>query len=55
MQFSAIQNSNILKDKNWPDALNAISRIPPMGRMLKVVYKRTGKDTIKIITSFWLD
>ena len=51
----AIQNSNILKDKNWPDALNAISRIPPMGRMLKVVYKRTGKDTIKIITSFWLD
>ena len=51
----AIQNSNALGDKNWNDALNAICRVPPMGRILKVVYKRTGKDTIKIITAFWLD
>jgi len=51
----AIQHSNALKDKNWPDALNAICRVPPMGRILKVVYKKIGKDTIKIITAFWLD
>jgi len=51
----AIQHSNALRDKNWPDALNAICRVPPMGRILKVVYRRIGKDTIKIITAFWLD
>jgi len=36
----AIKNSNELKDKYWEDALNAISRIPPSGRILKVVYKK---------------
>ena len=51
----AIQHSNVLRDKNWPDALNAIWRVPPMGRILKVVYRRMGKDKIKIITAFWLD
>jgi len=50
----AIKNSNILKDKYWEDALNAISRIPPSGRILKVIYKKE-KDNIKIITAFWLD
>lgn len=50
----AIMNSNELKDKYWEDALNAISRIPPSGRILKVVYKKS-KDKIKIITAFWLD
>ena len=51
----AIQHSNVLRDKNWSEALNAICRVHPMGRMLKVVYKRIGKDKIKIITAFWLD
>ena len=51
----AILHSNVLKDKNWPDALNAICRVPPMGRILKVVYKIIGKDKIKIITAFWID
>jgi len=50
----SIKNSNELKDKNWEDALNAISRIPPSGRILKVVYKKE-KSKIKIITAFWLD
>ena len=50
-----IQHSNVLRDKNWPDTLNAISRVHPMGRILKVVYKKIGKDEIKIITAFWLD
>ncbi|MFH0711883.1 MAG: hypothetical protein V1889_02125 [archaeon] len=50
----AINNSNELKDKFWEDALNAICRIPPSGRILKVVYKKE-KSNNKIITAFWLD
>ena len=51
----AVQNSNEIRDKYWEDASNAICRVPPSGRLLKVVYKRIGKDKIKIITSFWID
>ena len=51
----AIRHSNELRDKHWPDASNAVCRVPPMGRILKVVYKRIGKEKIKIITAFWLD
>lgn len=50
----AIKNSNLLKDKYWEDAFNAICRIPPSGRILKVVYK-VIQDKTKIITAFWLD
>jgi len=49
-----IANSEIFKDKKWPDALNATTRIPPSGRMLKVVYRLKGK-VIKVITAFWID
>lgn len=49
-----IQNSQKFKDRKWHDAYNAIARIPPSGRILKVVYKEKGKD-IKIITAYWLD
>jgi len=51
----AVVNSDELRDKYWPDALNAMSRIPPSGRILKVIYKRIGKDKIKVVTAFWLD
>ncbi|MFH1585737.1 MAG: DUF4258 domain-containing protein [archaeon] len=50
----AIRNSRELKDKHWEDVLNAISRIPPSGRILKVVYKRVNQK-IFIITAYWLD
>jgi len=49
-----INSSKIFKDKKWPDALNAISRIPPSGRILKVVYRPKGK-VIKVITAFWIN
>ncbi len=49
-----IQSSRRLRDKHWLNAWNAVSRIPPSGRTLKVVYKQEGK-TIKVITAFWLD
>ncbi|MFB6246016.1 MAG: hypothetical protein ABEI74_00270 [Candidatus Pacearchaeota archaeon] len=50
-----ILNSDKLNDKNWPDVYNSISRIPPSGRILKVVYREKGKDIKRIITAFWLD
>jgi len=49
-----LRNSKILKDKYWDDALNAISIIPPSGRILKVVYKRI-QEKIFIITAYWLN
>ena len=50
----AINNSRVLKDKHWKDALNAISRIPPSGRILKVVFKITNQKRF-VITAFWID
>ena len=50
-----ITNSAILRDKHWDDALNAICRVHPSGRILKVVYKIKSKDLYKIITAYWLD
>ncbi len=51
----AIQTSNILKDRSWKGLFNAISRIPSTGRLLKVVYRKKGKNNIEVITSYWLD
>ncbi|HLD03015.1 MAG TPA: hypothetical protein VJC07_04920 [Candidatus Nanoarchaeia archaeon] len=49
-----IENSPKLIDRRWSDLLNAITRMPHNGRLLKVVYKQKGK-TIKIVTAYWLD
>ena len=38
-----IKNSRVMNDRNWKEAFNAISRIPPSGRILKVVYKKTNE------------
>ena len=51
----AIKHSNEYKDKYWDDASNAICRIPPMGRKLKVIYKKIAYENIKVITAFWID
>jgi len=50
----AIKNSETLKDKYWKVAFNAVSKIPPSGRTLKVVYKRMNQKVF-IITAYWLD
>lgn len=50
----AIYFSPVFRDKNWECVLNAVYRIPPSGRTLKVVYRREG-DRFKIITAFWLN
>ena len=38
-----IMHSNKLNDRNWENVWNAIARIPPSGRLLKVVYREKGK------------
>ena len=50
-----IRNSQKLKDKIWDDAYNAIAKIPPSGRTLKVVYRDKGKNIKRIITAYWLN
>ncbi|MBI2110436.1 hypothetical protein HYT51_01510 [Candidatus Woesearchaeota archaeon] len=50
-----IINSNKLKDRTWEEVWNAINRIPPSGRLLKVVYREKGKDIKIIVTAYWLD
>ena len=50
----AIKNSREMKDRNWEDAYNAISRIPPSGRILKVVYRKI-QHKVFIVTAYWLD
>lgn len=53
-----IFNSLKIKDREWPNAYNAIANVPPSGRKLKVVYREIYKEegkVIKIITSYWLD
>ncbi len=55
MVLYSIQNSAQIRDKYWEDALNAIAKIPPSGRTLKVVYKRVKNGKIKVISAFWLD
>jgi len=50
-----IINSSKLRDRTWEEAWNAITRIPPSGRLLKVVYREKGKDIKIIVTSYWLD
>jgi hypothetical protein len=51
----ALLNAPALRDKHWDNALNAIFRIPPSGRILKVVYRKIGISHYRIITAFWLD
>ena len=49
-----LKNSKELKDNYWENAFNVISKIPPSGRTLKIVYKKSNQK-IFIITAFWLE
>ena len=50
-----INSSDHHRDKTHPDALNAIANIPQTGKRLKVVFRKIGKDRVKLITSYYLD
>ena len=49
-----MKDSEILKDISWKDAFNAISKVPPSGRTLKVVYKKLNQKVF-IITAYWMN
>ena len=51
----AIDNSKHKKDQQHQNALNAVSKIPQNGKKLKVVFRKTGKEKIKLITAYYLD
>ena len=51
----AISKGKVESDKSWKDVKNAIIQAPDSGRTLKVIYKRLGPETYKIITAYWLD
>ena len=53
IEYSMLK-SPIIKDKRWKNVFNAISKVPPSGRTLKVVYKRKG-NVYKRLTTYWLD
>jgi len=51
----AVSKGRIVRDGRWADAYNALISAPSSGRMLKVVYRRIGSESYKIITAYWLD
>jgi hypothetical protein len=51
----AISKGRIIRDGRWSNAYNALIKAPNSGRELKVVYRRTGSQSYKIITAYWLD
>lgn len=51
----AIAQSILIKDRKWEDLFNAVCKIPPSGRTLKVVWRRLKTQEIKVITAYWLD
>jgi hypothetical protein len=51
----AISKGEINSDRRWENAYNAIARVPTSGRTLKVVFRRLGPKTYKVITAYWLD
>jgi hypothetical protein len=51
----AISHSIIIEDRKWEGLFNAICKVPPSGRTLKVVWRRLKSQEIKVITAYWLD
>ncbi len=51
----AILHSKVFRDRRWLNASNAIARIPPSGRLLKVSYRKISENKVKIITAFWIN
>lgn len=51
----AISKGRTVRDKRWADAYDTFIRAPSSGRILKVVYRRTGPKSYKIIAAYWLD
>ena len=55
IEYAVSNPLKIQKDRHHENALNAIARIPQNGRTLKVVFRKTGVEKIKLITAYYLD
>ena len=51
----AANNGRLEKDRFHKNALNSICVIPQTGRKLKVVFRKTRKESIKLITAYYLE
>ncbi len=51
----AISKGAKARDHRWENAYNTLIKVPGSGRTLKVVYRRLGPESYKIITAYWLD
>ncbi len=49
-----VRHGTMQRDKYWKNAVNTVYPVP-FGRLLKVEYRRTGKNSIKLITAYWLE
>ncbi|MBU0662530.1 MAG: hypothetical protein ABH854_00440 [Candidatus Diapherotrites archaeon] len=55
LSYAVSNCKNPQTDKHHKNALDAVCRIPQTGKILKVVFRRLGKDSIKLITAYYLD
>ena len=51
----AVNSGKIEKDRLHKNALNSICIIPQTGKRLKVVFRKIGKESIKLITAYYLE
>jgi hypothetical protein len=55
IEWVIVRSKKHERDKHHSNALNASAVIPHTGRKLKVVFRKIGKDRIKLITEYYLD
>ncbi|MDO8633747.1 MAG: hypothetical protein Q7K34_00450 [archaeon] len=55
IEYALSNPKDFEKDKTQDNALNVIMVIPQNGKRLKVVFRKIGSQTIKLITAYYLD
>ena len=55
IEYAVMNCKKPKRDKYHKNALNAVARIPQIGRKLKVVFRKIGENKIKLITTYYLD
>ena len=52
---AVIRNGLLLRDRLHLNVLNAMAVVPQTGKTLKVVFRKIGRDKVKLITAYYLD
>lgn len=55
IEYALSNPNNFEKDKTHENALKAVIVVPQNGRKLKVVFRKVGSHTIKLITAYYLN